>query len=384
MRFLLVGLLALHGLIHLMGFAKAFDLARIDALKAPIGRGAGVLWLLAALLLVAAAALVLGRVEAWWVPALAGVALSQALILSAWGDAKFGTVANVLLLVPLVVAVKLALPSSHAHQYQRAAEQALRVAAPTPVVTEGDLAGLPPVVQRWLGRVGVVGRPRVQNFRARWNARLRSAPTASWMEMPAVQVNTVAPPGRVFLMKGSMYGLPVEALHEYRDAQATMRVMLAGFVEVADARGETMSRSETVTVLNDVCLLAPSALLEPRFAFTDATEREVTVTFTNGPHQVSARLFFDEAGDLVDFRSGDRFKSLDGKTYENFPWSTPLRGHREVGGLRLPGAGEAVWHEPTGAWTYIEFELEDVAYNVAPSATAERSAPVARSLPATP
>ncbi|MDZ4699304.1 MAG: hypothetical protein SH809_06345 [Rhodothermales bacterium] len=39
--------LVLHGLIHVMGFAKAFGYAEIPALTLPISRGQGVLWLLA-------------------------------------------------------------------------------------------------------------------------------------------------------------------------------------------------------------------------------------------------------------------------------------------------------------------------------------------------
>jgi hypothetical protein len=40
--------LALHGLIHLLGFAKAFGLARLPQLTQPIGPLLGLLWLMAA------------------------------------------------------------------------------------------------------------------------------------------------------------------------------------------------------------------------------------------------------------------------------------------------------------------------------------------------
>lgn len=371
MRFVLAGLLLVHGSLHLLGFARGYGLAPVAALKQDVSRTAGALWLTAAVLLVLAAVLVAAHSASWWGPALVGVLLSQALVVSAWGDAKFGTVANVLLVLPLVVAVLGVLPWSYPHRYAALEREVLQAKAPTPDVTEADLSALPPVVQTYLRRVGVVGQPRVQSFRATWKAKIRSSPTSAWMEAPTVQVNTVEPAARVFLMDATMYGLPVKALHVYRDAQATMEVQVAELFKVADARGETMSRSETVTVLNDVCLLAPSALLGKAFSFSDATDRAVTVTYTNGPHTVSARLKFDETGDLVDFESDDRFQSTDGKTYANFPWSTPLHGHRVVGGLRVPTAGEALWHEPGGTWSYITLELLDVQYNVAVEPRAE-------------
>ncbi len=47
MRWIVVGVLALHGLIHAMGFAKAFGLAELPQLVQPISRAMGVAWLLA-------------------------------------------------------------------------------------------------------------------------------------------------------------------------------------------------------------------------------------------------------------------------------------------------------------------------------------------------
>jgi len=55
LRWVLIGLLLLHGLIHLMGFAKAFGYAELPQLTQPISREWGVLWLLAGGLVVATA-----------------------------------------------------------------------------------------------------------------------------------------------------------------------------------------------------------------------------------------------------------------------------------------------------------------------------------------
>jgi hypothetical protein len=111
LTWVVVILLALHGLIHLMGFVKEWKLAEIPALtgrtlvplSAPVSRVLGAGWLVAAVALLAAAgALALGR-DAWLGLALAGVALSQLLIVAWWHDARFGTIANVLLLGAVVI-----------------------------------------------------------------------------------------------------------------------------------------------------------------------------------------------------------------------------------------------------------------------------------------
>jgi hypothetical protein len=106
MRFLIAIILVLHGGIHLMGFVKAFGLADVPALRDPISARAGTGWLVAALLLGSAAVLLLLAEQRWWMPAITGVLLSQVLIVSAWHDAKFGTLANVIVAVPIVLALQ--------------------------------------------------------------------------------------------------------------------------------------------------------------------------------------------------------------------------------------------------------------------------------------
>ncbi len=58
-RYGLVFIIFLHGLIHLMGFAKAFQYGQITQLTKDISKPAGALWLLAALLFVVSAGLLL-------------------------------------------------------------------------------------------------------------------------------------------------------------------------------------------------------------------------------------------------------------------------------------------------------------------------------------
>ncbi len=82
---------------------------------------------------------------------------------AAWQDARFGTIANVLILVPAIIAALFSMPvSSYRAIYAREVRTRLATpAGPAPVVTEQDLVPLPAVVQRYLRFMGVVGRPRV-------------------------------------------------------------------------------------------------------------------------------------------------------------------------------------------------------------------------------
>jgi hypothetical protein len=362
-------LLLLHGAIHLLGFAKGFGLAEVAALKQPIGRTAGTLWLLAALLFAAAAVLLFVAPGRWWMAAAPALLLSQALILGAWSDARFGTVANVIVLVPLMVSLLDLAPWSLRSVYQR--ESARRppaaAASPADLVTEDDLARLPTVVRQYLRRVGAVGRPHVQGFRARFHGRIRSGPVAPWMDFVAEQRTVFSPPARLFLMTGTRAGIPFDALHLFVGREAIMQVRVASLLDVVDARGPEMNRSETVTFFNDLCLLAPGALVDSPVRWEELDPRSVRATYTRGDQTISAVLTFDASGDLSGWSSGDRYASADGKVYRKVPWSTPVRGWRDGGGVRLLERAETVWGPPEGAYTYGEFVVEELRYDPAPA-----------------
>jgi hypothetical protein len=143
LKIALAVLLALHGLIHLIGPAKAFGWWDVTQLRQPITSAGGILWLVAALLLIGAAiALAMGT--RWWrYFALPGVILSQFLIAQTWGDAKFGTLANIVVVVPVLLAALDARPGSFQSRFahDRAALFAFTAAATLTFNAVGELVG---------------------------------------------------------------------------------------------------------------------------------------------------------------------------------------------------------------------------------------------------
>ena len=98
MRWAFAVIIVLHGLIHFMGQAEAFGWADFPQLTQSVSRGMGLVWLLAGLLTLAAAAALFAWPRRWWVIGAAAVVLPQAVIFTSWTDAKAGTVANLMLL----------------------------------------------------------------------------------------------------------------------------------------------------------------------------------------------------------------------------------------------------------------------------------------------
>jgi hypothetical protein len=368
MRIAFSALMAVHALIHVMGFAKAFGLTSLAQLKVPISRPMGVLWLAAALLILAAVALLFAAPRWFWLVGLAGLVASQLAIIASWGDARVGTIANVILLAAVVFSAFAWGPFGLRAEYERLVRDGTsRVAssARPPNITEADLVALPPLVQRYLRFAGVVGTPKVQGFRARMTGRIRASATASWMPFIAEQHNFYDPPRRYFWMEATRGGLPVDGLHAYGEADASMRIRLLSLVPVVDLGGPAMMRTETVTLLNDMSLFAPGRLLDPAIRWRELDGRSVEATYSNGPHTVRATLIFDDSGALVDFWSDDRpALAEDGKTTLPQRWSTPIRDFRAMGRYKLATRGEGRYTAPEGAYAYIELEVHEVSTDV--------------------
>lgn len=364
MKYLLLVVVVVHGLIHLMGFAKAFGLASFEQLRVPISQPLGLLWLAAALLFLLSTVLLLIAPNWWWAPALGAVVVSQLVIITSWSDAKFGTLANLIILLPALIAALGHAPWGYRAQYTHDIAEGLAApAAPVAPVTEADIARLPLIVQQYLHFTGAVGQPRVANYRLHFHGALRNGPDSAWMPMEADQQSFVAPAERLFLVDAQMFGVPMTAYHRYIGPNAIFEVNVAALVKVVDARGPEMNRSETVTLFNDMVLLAPATLIDPAITWEELDPLTVRATFTNASNTIAAVLTFAENGALTNFVSDDRSRTLDGKTYEQVRWSTPVSGWRTVNGRRLPEA-EARWQLPTGEFTYGRFEVVDVAYNV--------------------
>jgi len=236
---------------------------------------------------------------------------------------------------------------------------------PGRVVTEQDLSGLPPLLQTYLRRVGVVGHPQVRAFHVRFSGELRRSHDLGWMKIQVEQHTFLGPePARLFLLRASRFGIPFEAFHRFVGPTATMQVRVASLFQVVDAKGPEMDQGETVTFFNDLCLLAPAALLEADVTWDESGPSTLKGTFRHQDRSVSATLSFDDHGDLANFVSEDRFQSADGKAYLRYPWSTPIHEYGNHAGFHLMSRAEALWIEPTGPFPYARFVLESIAYNM--------------------
>jgi len=361
MRLALVFVIVIHGLIHLIGFARAFGLITVSEFTHPVSKLMGLIWLLATVAMLLVSAAILFGHKWWWILALAAVTLSQILILGQWQDAKFGTFLNVIILMAALIGLA---EWKFYNTYSKDVQQALNKAIPEPnnLITDADLLLLPPPVQKYLRYVGVVNTPKLKNVKIEFNGEMRGK-TNDWFPFQSEQYNTFDIPHRLFFMRGKMKGFNVPGYHAFKDGHASMTIKLFSMIPVIHKEGDKLDIAETVTVFNDMCIMAPASLIDPRIEWEEKDSLSVQATFTNKGITISAELFFNEKGQLINFISDDRYE-MTGKTPLRLRFSTPMSSYKNFNGINVPSYGEAIWHYPEGEFVYGKFYLKDIQYNV--------------------
>jgi len=362
MRIVFLIIVLIHAFIHLLGFIKAFELKEVNEMTLPISKPAGILWLVATVSFLLYGLLFMLNKQYAWMAGLAAVIVSQALVMYFWKDARFGTIANVIVLLVSIVSVGSYLIFT---EFTSAVKNDFSVNNQfnAEILTENDMAHLPAIVQKYLHYTRSVGQPKVKNFRAEFIGGMRSKPVDKYMKVQSVQYNFYPANSRYFYMTATKMGLPATGLHQYRNATATFLVKMLNWFSVVDARGTKLDQAETVTVFNDMCFIAPATLIDKRINWLEVDSTTVKAVFSNGNIAVSALLSFKENGELINFISNDRFET-DGKTYTSYPWETPVESYRLLNGYFLPGKARLIYKKPEGDFTYGELEFKSVKYNV--------------------
>ena len=311
MKTIFLILIALHGLIHLFGFSKVFNLTAVSQLTLPISKTSGVLWLLATLLFLFTAVLFFLDKSTWWIPAILAVLLSQYLIFSSWQDAKFGTIANVIILLIAITGYGTwRFSGIYTNEVKAGITQTAGI--PDELLTEADLQALPEPVKKYLRYSGALNQPKVHNFKVAFNGKIRKNEQSDWMPFTSEQYNFLGASSRLFFMKATMKSLPVAGFHCFKNGEAYMDIRLFSLFKVQYQSGKEMGIAETVTFFNDMCCMAPATLIDKRIKWLEVDGNKVKAAFTNNNITISAWLYFNDAGELVNFVSNDRYVINDG------------------------------------------------------------------------
>lgn len=359
MRAAFILLLLLHAVVHIFWFAHAFGWVNLEYFNKDIPPMVGFSWLLAALFLIVSAVQLGKRRLNWFHPALIGVLISQMWIFSAWEATQMGSLVNLCILIGVFIGYSKSRFEGQFKEDVQASFENLRLSQN--LLQEKDLERLPDLVQQYIRRSGAIGKAKVENFYLEFDGEMRS-PGGAWFGFNSRQYNFIPRPKRLFFMKARVKGISTQGYHSYQPPSAKMTVKALSIYPVVKVDLPEMLPTETVTFLNDMCLFAPGGLIDERIRWETLDEFRVKAIFTYRKVTISAVLFFNTEGDLVDFRSEDRYEV---GRMSRLPFTTPVKDYREFEGIRVPSYGEAIWHYSDGPFLYGKFKLKELRYNLA-------------------
>ncbi|MBK9331336.1 MAG: hypothetical protein IPM96_02775 [Ignavibacteria bacterium] len=179
---------------------------------------------------------------------IAAVVISQTVIILSWGDAKFGTIANVIILIVSIIGYGT---WSYYNKYQNDVKLNFQQKEyfQNSELTEKDIQHLPEPVKEYLRYSGCIGKPKVNNFKIELKGKIRKNEQSEWMQFTSEQYNFMEIPTRLFFMKAVMKSLPVAGYHLYNNGDAYMDIRLLSLFKVQYQDGDEMDKAETVTFL---------------------------------------------------------------------------------------------------------------------------------------
>jgi hypothetical protein len=318
-------------------------------------------WLVACLLFICcAASFYFGKVW-WWLPAVIAVILSQALVIIYWKDAKWGTVANLIILIGVIVGYAHSnfqvMVTSEVHKMYSSVSK-----RETAFIT-GDMPDkLPAPVKRWLTNSGIVGKREVQTLRLKQKGLMRSKPTQKrWSPMKAEQYFVIDGPS--FIWKATMDLMPwisITARDKYFDGKGEIKISILSLIPIANSSGHQVDQGTLQRYLAEICWF-PSAALSPYIKWDSIDDTSARATLTYKGISGVAIFHFNENGEITSCNA-DRYMSS-GKSVSLEKWEVRSTEYGVMGGIRIPVKSEVTWKLKGGDFTWLKLEITEIDYN---------------------
>lgn len=355
-RYLVSLIILVHGFLHLIGFVNAFGIAKVESLSRPVSKLTGLAWLLAAVLLVTVAILYLARINYWWVVAIPAVLVSQCLLVLYWKDARFGTIANVMVALVTITAMAASRFDASTAAIVQSIDRLPQVLFDKPA---GQSDTLPLSVQRWLRASGSLGRRPRSLVKLEQSGWMRMKPEdSSWIPVHAIQHFNFDQPSFVWAVDMKMNGMPVKGRDVFRAGRGRMLISAIGLINLVDQSGPKIDQGSLQRFLSEICW-NPDAALQPYIQWQAMDESTARATMTYAGTTGSVDFQFDNMGRLLlvkamRYKGGDEEATLQ-------RWQVRCTAHDRKTGI--PMQAEATWKLPDGDFTWFKLKIESIEYH---------------------
>lgn len=351
----------LHGLIHLIGFVKGFELKEVKELTLPISKPMGVLWLTATSLFLTYGILHLLNSKYAWLVGLTAIILSQVLIILFWKDAKFATIPNIIILAVSIV-------SFGYYNFQKVIQQETsqlldkNISTEIRILNESDLTNLPEPVKKWLRNSGAIGKPYISYGKVDQIAELQMKPEQdNWLKATAIQYTTIDNPAFIWSVDVKMNNfVNFQGRDKFDEGKGEMLIKLNSLLNIVNERGEKLDEGTLQRYLGEMVWF-PSLALSPYITWKQIEENTAKATMTYKGTSGSGTFYFNSSGDIIKF-SALRYKGNE-KDAKRYNWEMNILGYKTFEGIKVPAKMTSTWKLEDKDWTWLKMEVTNIKYN---------------------
>ncbi len=362
MRLVFIFLVVIHGLIHLMGFAKAYKLADVNQMSLDISKPVGMFWLFVSVLFIVTAILFLLRYEWWFAISLFSVLISQVLILLYWKDAKFGTLLNLIIFIVGISAFGKNQFSAMAERESKQILENIQVEN-LAMIFERDVEHLPVIIQKWMRNSGVLGKEKVVSLRLKQIGTLRTEPEGKWMPFSATQYFNVEHPAFVWTTEvDAMYSVNMIGRDKLINGEGAMLIKLGSIIPVVnESDNKKINSGAMVRFLAEICWF-PSAALNDHIVWESIDAHSAIATLRIAQNSVSGIFKFNSNGDVISFEADRYYGGSENAQLEK--WIIKMDAYQFFDGIRIPNKCNVTWKLNQGDFNWLNLEITDLEYNV--------------------
>jgi hypothetical protein len=211
---------------------------------------------------------------------------------------------------------------------------------------------LPSSVRRYLERAVPDGAGAPSLVRLTQEGTMRQSPRGRWLRFRAqeeLSVASVAFTWRARFSLGPLLNLQI--VDRYSAGEGMLEGRLWGRIPVLRSGGPVTAEGQALRYLAELFWVPHALCTNDELDWHEVDERTVDVSTRVRDTTVTARLGFDEAGDIVSAHAPSRPR-LVGKQAIPTPWNGEVGDYAELGGVRVPTRAEVRWELPEGPFTY--------------------------------
>ena len=361
-RIIFIIIIGFHGLIHLMGFVKAFNFAETKELTQPISKFLGLIWLLALLLFISALIQYLIKNEFWWLTAIIGILVSQTLIITFWQDAKFGTIPNVIiLLVSIIAFAEFSFNLNVSREIDKMFSK--NTIKDHSTITTKMITHLPAPIQRWISHSGLIGKERIYAVRLKQKALMKMKPEQEkWTNAYAEQYFMIDKPA--FIWKVNLQMMPfldISGRDKFFGGKGEMLIKILSLFPVVNSRDNEKISTGTIQRYLGEIVWFPSAALSPYITWEKIDDYSAKASMTYKGTTGTGVFYFDEKGNFVKYIAQRYLESEDDAILRE--WIVTASESRIMNGINIPVKLASTWKLENGYWTWLKLEITDIEYN---------------------